>query len=196
MGEISGNKKGIEELLEKIPVERCWAITAKTLWRFTVLRGDKITASILGKGEGIIAPVMGAEKWIEINEKLYKDGGKVLFPWVKETFNIPVENAIDADDLVEVVCVLAIDPESGSESGEYVEKSPERVVWRINRCLTWERYNEFEVDSEHRAGCHGVCQIWMEEGLKAVNPKIAFKLTKARSIGDPYCGYVIEFKDE
>jgi hypothetical protein len=195
MGEAMGNKKGIEELLEKIPVERRWTITSKILWIFTILRGDKIIANILGKGEGIIAPVMGAEKWKEINEKIYSDGGKLMFPMFKEMFNIPVKNAIDVDDLVEIVTVLAMGPEYGSEAGEYVEKSPERVVWRINKCATWERYNEFEVDSEHRA-CDPACQLWMEDGLKAVNTKINHKLTTARHRGDPYCEYVIEFKDE
>ena len=92
-----------EELLEKIPPKKCWEITSKILWRFTILRGDKIIANILGKGEGIIAPVMGAEKWKEINEKIYGDGSKLLFPMFKEMFNIPVKNAIDAENLVDVV---------------------------------------------------------------------------------------------
>jgi hypothetical protein len=125
MGETSKN------ILEKIPAEKCWELTAKSLWRFTVLRGDKIIASILGKGEGIIAPVMGAEKWKEINEKLYRDGGKALFPWVKETFNIPVENAMDAGDLQHVVIRLQSGPEY---EGEYVEKTPERTVYRVTKC--------------------------------------------------------------
>ena len=56
-----------EELLEKIPVEKRWSITAKTLWRFIVLRGDKIIAPLLGMGKGIISPLWSKEKWYEIN---------------------------------------------------------------------------------------------------------------------------------
>jgi hypothetical protein len=181
-----------EELLEKIPPERRWAITAKTLWRFTVLGGDKIIASILGKGEGIIAPVMGAEKWKEINKKIYSDGGQIMMPWVKETFNIPVEDAIGACKLVIVAAALINGPE---QEYEIVEMTPERAVDKTTNCVCWERYNEFEVDSEHRA-CDPACQVWTEEGLKAVNPKIGFKLTKARPRGDPYCEFVYEFKEE
>jgi len=181
-----------EELLEKIPPEKRWAITAKTLWRFTVLRGDKIIAVILGKGEGIIAPVMGAEKWKEINEKIYSDGGKMFYPWVKETFNIPVEDALGAAKLVIVAAVLIQGPEN---KYELVEATPERAVDNTTNCVTWERYNEFEVDPEHRA-CDSACQLWAEEGLKAVNPKIAFKLTKAMPRGDPYCEDFYEFREE
>jgi hypothetical protein len=49
MAELSEKKKGIEELLEKIPPEKCWAITAKILFTLTVLRGEKFLIPILGK---------------------------------------------------------------------------------------------------------------------------------------------------
>ena len=92
--------------MEKRPVEKCWAIFSKILWRFTVLRGDKIVDPELGKEENVIAPVLRAEKWCEINDKIYSDGGKIMLPWVKETFNIPVEDAIGAAKLVIVAAVL------------------------------------------------------------------------------------------
>ena len=50
-----------EELLEKIPAEKRWAITAKILTGFQVLRGEISVAPLLGIGEGVFAPVMGAE---------------------------------------------------------------------------------------------------------------------------------------
>ena len=59
------------ELLETIPVEKRWEITAKTLLRILALQGEKIVAPELGKEEEIIAPVLGAQKWIEINMKIF-----------------------------------------------------------------------------------------------------------------------------
>ncbi|WP_287585573.1 hypothetical protein [Candidatus Borrarchaeum sp.] len=181
-----------EELLEKIPPEKRWAITAKTLTAFVVLRGDKIIAPQLGIEEGVIAPVMGAEKWDEINDKVFCEGGKVFYPWVKEMFNIPVKDAIGAYKLLIVVETLLSGPE---QEHKLVEATPERVVSRLTKCPWWERYQEFDVHSEHRA-CDAADQKHQEEGLKAVSPKLTFKLTKTRQGGYPYCEYVIELKDE
>jgi len=111
----------VKELLEKIPAEKCWEITTKILTSLYVIRGEKIIAPSLGKGEGITSHIWGAERWTEINEKIFGDGAKLMFPWVKETFNIPVENAIDADDLETVVNTLLLGPEGECE---YVENSP------------------------------------------------------------------------
>ena len=66
----------VEELLEKIPPETCWAITAKTLWRFLVFQGDKLIAPLLGTAKDIISPLWSKEKWNEINEKITGDAGK------------------------------------------------------------------------------------------------------------------------
>jgi hypothetical protein len=185
----------MKELLKKIPPEKRWAITAKIISSLYVMRGEKIIAPELGAAEGFISPIWGAEKWEEIHIKIFGDGGKLMYPWVKETFNIPVENAIDADDLLEVVAVLMLGPESGSEFGEYVEKSPERVVWRTYKCTWMERYKEFEVDPVFIPCARG-CQAWCEEGLKLINPKLTYKASKFMPEGDPYCEYIIEFKDE
>ncbi len=132
----------VEELLEKIPPERRWEITAKTLLGIAVLQGEKIVAPEMGKDEGIIAPVLGAQKWIEINVKIYGEGFVQMCPWVKETFNIPVEDAIGAANLFLVTLTLA----GGPGEFEFVEKTRERVVYRWTKCPYMERYKEFEVD--------------------------------------------------
>lgn len=98
--------KMMAELLEKIPAEKRWAITAKILTGLTILRGSKTMVPLLGIGEGIIAPVMGWEKWEEIQRKIWGEGGQNFAPWVKETFNIPVEDAMEAAKLVTVIAPL------------------------------------------------------------------------------------------
>ena len=100
----------VEELLEKIPPERRWAITATNLWRLTVLRGDKIIAPELGKDDGVIAPVLGAEKWCEINDKIYTEVGMNLYPFIKETFNIKVKDAIGAWKLAHINAKIVMGP--------------------------------------------------------------------------------------
>ena len=182
----------MEELLKKIPPEKCWAITAKILTTFALLRGVKIVLPLLGTGEGIISPVWGWEKWYEINEKIWTEGGKKVFPKVKEAFNIPVEDAIGADNLESVVGILFTGPEFKCE---YVEKNPKRVIFRMTKCAWMERYKELEVDPELRV-CYSGCPGLFREGLKAVNPKITRKATKFMPRGDPYCEGIIEFKEE
>lgn len=180
------------ELLKKIPAEKRWEITAKILSAFMVLRGEESVAPLLGKGEGITSPIWGAEKWQEIHIKIFGDGGKHLFPMFKEMFNMPVENAIDADNLVGVAATLMNGPEM---EDEIVEATPERVVSRVTKCVWMERYKECEIDFAFIPCVQGD-QAWGEEGLKAVNPKITYKITKAMPLGDPYCEMVCEFKEE
>ena len=182
-----------EELLEKIPPEKRWEITTKTLTSLYVIRGEKIIAPELGKGEGITSPIWGAEKWIEINVKIFGDAGKLLFPMFKKMFNIPVEDAIEAHKLETVTYTLMMGPEF---EVEYVEKTPKRVVTRTTKCPWWERYKEFEADPAFTACDKGGHQAWGEEGHKVINPKLTYKLAKAMPRGDPYCEVIIEFKEK
>ena len=182
----------MKKLLEKIPPEKRWAITAKILSGLQVLRGEKSVAPLLGMGKGVFAPVMGAEKWQEIHVKIYGDGGKLMFPLVKEMFNIPVENAIDADNLRDVAATVCFGPEG---QGYIVEKTPERVVFRTTKCIYMERYKEFDVDYA-LIPCVRGCPAWHDEGFKAINPKIKYKMEKKMPEGDPYCEGIIEFKEE
>ncbi len=182
----------VEELLKKIPAERCWDITGKTLTNMVVLRGDKMMPSLLSIGEGIIAPVLGLEKYLEINTKIWGDSGKITFPLFKDMFGIPVEDAVGAIKLATVVAQLLQGPEFESE---IVEATPERAVWRIHKCAWWERYKENEVKPEF-VPCVNAHQAWGEEGVKAISPKLTYTLLKAMPRGDPYCEAVIEFKEE
>jgi len=181
-----------EELLEKIPPEKRWAITAKILSLFFVIRGEKFTAPLLGKEDGFISPVRGAEKWDEITDKIIGDASRKMMPMVKEMFNIPVEDAIGAANLLHVHIALAWGPEL---KGRIVEATPERVVCRWTQCPWWNRFEEFDVPSTLRP-CIAGHEGSMKEGLKVINPKIVYKLTKTMIRGDPYCEDVIEFKDE
>ena len=181
----------MEELLENIPAEMHWAITAKILTRLSVLRIHK-ARPLLGIGEGIIAPIMGWEKYDEINAKIHGEGGKRVLPYVKETFNIPVEDAIGAAKLYIVAVPLHRGPETKME---IVEKSRERVLLRCTKCPWLERVKELKGKLELMV-CPEGDQAWAEEGLKAINPKLTYKLTKAMPRGDPYCEVVIEFKEE
>ncbi len=180
------------ELLKKIPPEKRWALAAKNIWRFWVLRGDKIFAPSLSRVEGIIAPVLGREKWIEINQMMIREGGRTFYPMVKEMFNIPVEDAVGATKLYIVAALLFTGPEF---QFEIIEATRERAVIKITKCPLWDGYEELEVIPEVRVGDDGH-QSWVEVGFKAVNPKLTHKFTKAREKGDPYCEAVIEFKDE
>jgi len=182
-----------EELLEKIPPERRWAITAKTLLGLAVLQGEKIIAPEMGKDKGIIAPVLGAQKWHEINVKIYgAEAIAQLMFWIKKTFDIPVEDAIGASKLYILNLTLGGGPDF---EWEYIEKTPERVVIRYPKCPYMERYREFDVDPA-LIPCGVSHKRFNEEQLKKINPKITCKLTKAMPFGDPYCEDIFELRDE
>ena len=180
-----------ETLMENIPVEKCWAITAKALSGLNLL-SIILIRSFMGKGDGIISPLMGWEKYDEVSRKTWGEGGRRLFPWVKERFNIQVEDAIGADKLTEVASTLTCGPEQTFEKGE---ATPERVVGRVTKCVWIERYKELEVDPA-LSTCPAGDQAWGEEGLKAIDPKLTYKVTKAMPWGDPYCEFVYEFKEK
>jgi len=181
-----------EKLLEKIPPKKRWEITANIIGKLFVMRGEKIIAPVLGKGEGIISHIWGAEKWQEIHEKIWGDGGAQLSQFVKETFNIPVEDAVGAAKVFIICETLIWGPES---KHEIVEENPERVVVRITKCPNWEKYEEFEVDPAF-IPCLETHIAAGKEGCKAINPKLTYKLMKARPRGDPYCEDVFELKEE
>jgi len=112
-------------------------------------------------------------------------------PWVKEMFNIPVEDAIGAAKLVWVAARLMFGPEWEMK---YVEKTTGRVVVRYTKCPMLETHKEW-LDPAF-IDCEGGHQVIIKEGLKVINPKLTFKITKAIPRGDPYCEDVYEFKDE
>jgi len=178
-------------LLERIPTEKCWEITAKILTRHLVVMTKKTSVPILGKGEGIIELVDGWKKWREITGKTWRAVGTMMYPEIKETFNVPVTDAIDAAKLYILARTLMAGPEM---EAELVEAKTERAVVRWNKCTWWERYKEHEVDPGLTV-CDAGHQAFTEEGLMVINPKLAYKLTKALPRGDPYCEGVIEFKE-
>jgi hypothetical protein len=176
---MSRMSKEAEEILKNIPTEVKWGWTARTHMATLVIRG-----------ETMYAPLVGEEKWTEIIKNLYGEGGKILFPMVKENFNVQVENAMGADDLVEIVTEVTMGP--GFE-GEQIERTPERCVYRTTKCPWWDLYEEYHVDPKFRA-CYEGHQEWGERGLKAVDPRLTHQMVKGMTKGDPYCEYVIEFK--
>jgi hypothetical protein len=181
-----------EELLKKIPAETRWEINAKIMSTLFVIRGEKIVAPALGKGEGIISHLWGADKWKEIHVKIFGDAGRQLMSWFKEMFNIPVEDAIGAAKLANVAATLLQGPEWNFE---IVEATPERVVNRITKCVWMERYREFGVDPAF-IPCVSGCPAWHQQGFNATIPKLACKTIKQMPKGDPFCEYIYEFAEE
>jgi hypothetical protein len=180
------------ELLEKIPPEKRWALTAKALIRMNILRAHKFEAPLMGKDEGITAPIWGYEKLQEILNKLMADTGMKFFPWIKERFNILVEDAIGAAKLCMVAATLGSGP---GQKFKIAEETHERVVLRTTRCEWWEIHKELEIDPGLMI-CPTWDPIYLESGIKAVNPKITFKFIKFMPRGEPYCEEIYEFKEE
>jgi hypothetical protein len=163
---------------ENVPAEKRWAITAQT---FT---GSDTAFNVF------LIEALGKEKLQELNDKFQGEGSKMVFPQMKESFNIPVDDAIGFSKLTGIIGFLQMGPEFEWET---VEESPERVVWKVTKCPWWVRAKEFGIKPENMI-CPSGHQAWAEEGGKAINPKIGHKITKAMPLGDQYCELVYEFK--
>jgi len=145
-----------EEIVEKVPAEERWKIAGKAY-----------TGSIAGY-DIFVGQAMGKEKWQELHDNLWGEGGKMTMPQIKEAFNLPVENAIDASVLVSVAILLQHGPEWEWENPEM---SPKKVVYRITKCPWFNRYTEFEIKPEDMV-CPGGHIRFSGDGIKAVNPKL------------------------
>ncbi len=167
-----------KEILEKIPVETKWAFTAN-VW----------SGGVAGLIERLGAFV-GDETLEEILTKLWGAGGEQFYPLVKDTFNIPVVDAISAVNLANTAGRVGLGPEYEFET---VVETPKRAVRRVTKCPIRERYKEYDVRPMWSI-CAVPCRAFAERGIKAVNPNIDFKLTKAPEWGDPYCEFVYELK--
>ena len=167
-----------EEILKNIPAETRWEITAKTL-----------TGATIGY-ELALREIVGKEKAAEIEAKMWGEGGKTFIPMIKEAFNIPVEDAIGAANLITVAAVLGMGPEC---TDEIIEETKERVVQRWVKCPFIERAKEMGATDIH--DCYTGCTAWTKAGLKAVNPKVTITKAKAMPRGDQYCEFIYEFKE-
>jgi len=167
-----------EAILEKIPAEKRWEIATKTF-----------TGASVGYGQ-VLLGIVGKDRSIEIGVKMSGKWGKTFIPMIKKAFKIPVEDAVGAANVAAVAAVLSMGPEM---EGKRIEETEKRVVDRVTKCPFWERAKEFGVTAQY--DCVPSCLAWSEEGLKAINPKLTFKITKALPCGDPYCELVCELKE-
>ena len=172
--------------------EKRLAVTARILTGLYVISGDTAMIPLMSKGEEIFAPAEAFEKWTEILMNVFSNSAKKMFTWAKETFNITVKDAIGAANLENVTCKLLQGPEL---QFEIVEASKERAIVRYTHCMWWERYKKFEFERV-LIPCDSVDQAWTDAGLTAINPKLTYKVTKAKPRGDPYCEFVFEFKEK
>jgi len=182
-----------ETLLMQLPPETGWAITANTLTSFIVSRMLKTSTPFLGKDDGILSLLSGWDKEVEIKAKIYAEGARKMFPFIKDMFNVPVKDAVGSANLLIVAATLMNGPET---KFEIVEATPERVVVRWLKCVWMERWFKDFGTTPELIPCVHSDQAWGEAGVKAVNPRLTYKVIKAMPQGDPYCETLIEFKEE
>jgi hypothetical protein len=174
--EKRGFRKMAEAILEKIPFKRRWEIATQSY-----------NSGCMGYIQ-VLLGIIGKEKLAEIQSKMWGEGMKTVFPNFMEEFKIPVEDAVDAANLTGAITILTLGPECKVER---IEETANRVVERWIKCPWWESAKEFGITGQYDC----TCSAWTKEGLKAINPKLSVRLTKARPRGDPYCEYVYELKE-
>lgn len=166
----------MSEILEKIPVEDKWAMSSR----------KGVAVGLMANLGGVV----GAEKLEEILTNMWSGAGKQVHPLIKEKYNIAVDDAAGAAKLSLVVGGVIIGAEYESE---IVEATSERAIRITTKCPWMERFTQYNIDPKFRV-CTTPCAKFVEEGFKAVNPKIDFMLTKSLAKGDPHCEFVYEFK--
>jgi len=157
-----------KDVVDSIPAETRWLIA-----------GQNGTGGITALGM-MLEPILGMEKWQEIMNEFWAGGGKMMYPQLKEAFNIEVKDAIGAYKLLAVIASVTQGPEF---EDEMIEETPEKVVWRTKKCCWMERAKEFGVDPK-KMFCPDAHQAWGEEGLKAIDPRLTHKMTKWMPKGD------------
>jgi hypothetical protein len=166
-----------EALLERIPVERRWEIAT-----------ESYTGASMAYVQALLE-IVGKEKLGEIEAKMWSEGNKMFYPMIKEEFKMPVENAVDAANLSDLTVMLTMG--SGYEA-ERIEETEKKVVERWSKCPWWKMANDYGIADKY--DCTSICAVSIEEGLKAINPKLTCKVTKTLPRGDPYCEFIYELK--
>ncbi len=133
---------------------------------------------------------MGKKKLEDILTRLWGAGGEQFYPIVKDSFNIPVDDAAGAVKLANTAGRVGLGPEYEFET---VEETSTRAIRRVTKCPIRERFKQYEIKPEFSV-CAVPCGAFAGRGIKAVNPNIDFKLTKAPEWGDSYCEFVYELK--
>ena len=182
LDEVRKGRKEILEVMRRIEiflVETGWEKVAQSLTRS------------IAEYNILMEQRLGIEKWNEMSSYLWGEGGKMVFPQVEKVLNIKVENAIGASTLASVVVFLHYGP--GLE-WEVLEETPQRCVTRITNCPWYDVYKEFGIKPEDMI-CPSDHIAFVKRGMRAVNPNITHKLTKAMPWGDYYCEDIYEFEE-
>ena len=73
-------------------------------------------------------------------------------------------------------------------SSEVIEESPQKVVFNVGRCPTYEAAQEVGLDAETiETLCRAGGRRTMETMVKQLNPNLSYQLRKFRSSADDFC---------
>jgi hypothetical protein len=123
-----------EEILEKIPFEKRWAIATQSF-----------NGGCMGYIQ-VLLGIVGKEKLAEIEAKMWSEGMKMSFLNFMEEFKMTVEDAVDAANLAAVFAILTLGPECEIER---LKESRNRVVDRYTNCPWWESAKQFGINTQY-----------------------------------------------
>jgi hypothetical protein len=165
-----------EAILEKIPVEKRWEMATQSF-----------ANGCMGYIQ-VLLDIVGKEKLAEIESKMWSEGMRMSFQTFIKELKMPIEDAVDASNLMAVFAFLSLGPDCKMER---VEESKNRVVDRYLKCPWWESAKQFGIADQYECSCPD----WGGTALKAINPKLTVTGTKIQSRCDPYCECVYELKE-
>jgi hypothetical protein len=151
--------------IDKIPVEARWQIATKGLT-------GAYTACA-----GALKDAVGEEKYHEFNGGLWYMAGKGAKEFA-DAFGLKAETAKDIGEIMGLLGITAMGPESGSE---VVDPTEQQCTIRYTACPWHERWKELGLDFDY---CNVGHQRWGDGICESLNPNFTFRLTKSMICGD------------
>jgi hypothetical protein len=167
--------QSIEGYLEKIPMEARWSLASASFLYFTA----NYFKTLYDQG--------GREKYIEFM-KQQGQRAKAGYKGSADRFGFTGNDAKSAAAIIPTIVTLNFGPQ---HKCEIEEATAERATVKCINCAFWNVVQSMKITDD-------ICSFWSQyawEGrAKAINPKLASTLVKARPRGDSVCEWVIELQ--
>jgi len=167
--------QSIQGYLEKAPMEARWSAAAggQVRWMVTSLK------ALLDKE--------GREKFVEYIKKSVS-ASTPRFKAQADGFGFTGNDAKSAAAMRSAVQIIWFGPQN---KFEFEEATAEKARLRCTNCEIWNVTQAMKISDDI---CSALSQYAWDGFAKAVNPKLASTLVKARPLGDSVCEWAFELK--
>jgi hypothetical protein len=167
--------QSVQEVLGNIPLESRWSIATRGLvsnevnWAKTLLDKE------------------GRDKFNEIRRR-YSPAGGASAKKLAETFGLTGNDAKSAAVIIPAMIAVYYGPQ---QNYEIEENTTDKARVRCLECAFWNQVQARKITDDL---CSLHSQLHWEGFAKALNPRLAVAMLKAKPLGDPVCEWLLELK--